>query len=863
VTGPGEGHGAGTVVVRSGVVVYASDGVAAIAGRPVSEIVGRPFAEFLVEGDRDPARERYERRMRGEAVPRRYELTLALPGGERRVEVYAERDGKDLLVHVRDAGGRQARRLRLEAVAALGAAIQGERTEARVHARVESELRTLGLYSALARAEPDGLRVVWTTPPSVSPERLAELASVPSQGHLAAWTPFTRRAWTEGWAFSDDWASERARFTPPPVRDAYREAARGAGEQRAILVRVDQREAAECVLLVVGDWLRTDDAPAVRLFGAQIAAALDAARTIADLSRRNEDLAALNRVAELASEATDLDAFFAHASDVLRSAAGCAGTAVFVLDEEGAPDLVRVYVDGAPPEAAPRQERVPLAGPWAPVVRERATLVLDVATHPDRERLSLLGFETLAWVPLVIRARTIGLLATGYHAPDHEVRRRIGLLSAVAAHLAAAIESRGLLADLRRRVEEVSLVNEVGRSLVATLDIVRVLEAGVRNIARIVDAPDAYLLLPDADGRHLEIAAVAGVHTEHLGKRIPADPPEGNLPSLVLHRREPLVIEDALGDPRVNQALRAQTDGRGYLGLPLIVRDRTIGALLIVEPRRPRLFTPAEVERAAGIANQLAVAVENARLYEDLRRSYEQLERAQQRLVRGERLAALGELSAIVAHEVRNPLGVIFNSLGSLRRLLRPSGDARVLLDIVGEEADRLNRIVGDLLDFARPSTPELRPEPLARVVEEAVGVALAQRPPSVEVVHDLDPALPPVPLDVRMVRQAVLNVAVNAVQAMPRGGRITVRTRREPDAAVVEIEDTGPGIPDEVKDRIFEPFFTTKASGTGLGLAVVKRIVEGHGGSIVAASRPGHGTRFLLRFPLAPAPVEMEPPIG
>jgi two-component system, NtrC family, sensor histidine kinase HydH len=864
VTGPGGGDGAGTVVIRSGVIVYASDGVGALAGREIAEIVGRPFAEFLAPGDRDPARERYALRLRGEPVPRRYELTLALPGGgERRVEVHAERDGKDLLVHLRDAGFRQARRLRLEAVAALGAAIQGERTEHRVHARVESELRALGLYSSFARAEPDGLRVLWTSAPPGLRERFAELAGAPYEGFLARWTPFTRSAWTEGWAFSDDWAAESAHFAPEPVRDAYRDAVRGAGEQRAIVVRVDQREAAECVLLVVGDWLRTDDAPAVRLFGAQIAAALDAARTIADLSRRNDELAALNRVAELATEATDLDAFFACASDVLRSAAGCAGMAVFVLDEEGAPDLVRAYVDGTPPAAAPLHEHIPLDGPWGPVVRERATLVVDVASHPERGRLSALGFETLAWVPLVIRARTIGLLATGYHAPSQEVRRRIGLLSAVAAHLAAAIESRGLLADLRRRVEELSLVNEVGRSLVATLDIERVLEAGVRNIARIVDTPDAYLLLPTPDGRHLEIAAVAGGHREHLGKRLPADPPEGNLPSLVLHRREPLVIEDALLDPRVNQALRAQTAGRGYLGLPLTVRDRTIGALLIVEPRRPRLFTPAEVERAAGIANQLAVAVENARLYEDVRRSYEQLERAQQRLVRGERLAALGELSAIVAHEVRNPLGVIFNSLGSLRRLLRPTGDAQVLLDIVGEEADRLNRIVGDLLDFARPATPELRPESLARVVEEAVGVALAQRPPGVEVVHDLDPALPLVRVDVRLVRQAVLNVAVNAVQAMPRGGRITVRTRREPDAAVVELEDTGTGIPDEVKDRIFEPFFTTKASGTGLGLAVVKRIVEGHGGTITAASRPGQGTRFLLRFPLAPTPVEMEPPIG
>jgi signal transduction histidine kinase len=170
---------------------------------------------------------------------------------------------------------------------------------------------------------------------------------------------------------------------------------------------------------------------------------------------------------------------------------------------------------------------------------------------------------------------------------------------------------------------------------------------------------------------------------------------------------------------------------------------------------------------------------------------------------------------------------------------------------------------VGDLLDFARPSTPELHPERLERVVEDALAAALAQRPDGVVVAREHDPLVPPVPMDARLVRQAVLNVAVNAVQAMPRGGRLTVRTRRDGAAAILEVEDSGPGIPDEVRDRIFEPFFTTKASGTGLGLAVVKRIVEGHGGGVVVASRPGAGTVFALRFPLAAGEVEKEPAIG
>jgi signal transduction histidine kinase len=303
----------------------------------------------------------------------------------------------------------------------------------------------------------------------------------------------------------------------------------------------------------------------------------------------------------------------------------------------------------------------------------------------------------------------------------------------------------------------------------------------------------------------------------------------------------------------VNPGFRAIVGGQAHLALPLQVRDRRIGAAVLVDTQGPRHFAPAEVDRATAIANQLAVVVEHARLYEDLRRSYADLRRAQDQLVHRERLAALGELASVVAHEVRNPLGVIFNSLGSLRRILRPEGDAKMLLDIVGEEADRLNRIIGDLLDFARPTLPTLRPEALDRVLEEALSAALAQARGPVDVRREVAPDLPLVPVDARLLRQALVNVILNAVQAMPEGGPLSVRARARDGFAVLEVEDAGPGIPDEVRHRIFEPFFTTKATGTGLGLAVVKRILDGHRGRIEVSAAPGGGTTFALHLPLAP----------
>jgi len=175
----------------------------------------------------------------------------------------------------------------------------------------------------------------------------------------------------------------------------------------------------------------------------------------------------------------------------------------------------------------------------------------------------------------------------------------------------------------------------------------------------------------------------------------------------------------------------------------------------------------------------------------------------------------------------------------------------------VGEEADRLNRMVADLLDYSRPVQPALQPVPLRPMFEEAIASARQQAGAGADGVAAYVPWFYPaatVRADARLLRQALVNLFLNAYQAMPKSGRLEVRA----SVAVVDgrpfaeiaVQDTGPGIPQDVADKIFQPFFTTKATGTGLGLAVVRRIVEGHGGSIVL-SRLGPGAEFKLRLPL------------
>lgn len=296
--------------------------------------------------------------------------------------------------------------------------------------------------------------------------------------------------------------------------------------------------------------------------------------------------------------------------------------------------------------------------------------------------------------------------------------------------------------------------------------------------------------------------------------------------------------------------------------VPLWQRPNVLAGVLAL--RRLGRLTPAERPLPTDqdrdflevLGKQVAVAVANAMLVEHLRQNYAQLFAAQEDLVRKERLAAVGELSAQIAHEVRNPLGAILNSVSALRRMVGPDHGTAQLVGVVAEESQRLERMVEDLLDFARPSPPRCHPEDLELIVRSALeGAAHAVPLGALEVEVTTEGELPFVPVDARMIRQAVLNLVINAAQAMSGPGRLSVRLGVESEGgqrlARVDVSDTGPGVPPEVAPRLFDPFVTTKASGTGLGLAVVRRLVEAHAGRASFHSRPGQGSTFTLHLPL------------
>ncbi len=229
--------------------------------------------------------------------------------------------------------------------------------------------------------------------------------------------------------------------------------------------------------------------------------------------------------------------------------------------------------------------------------------------------------------------------------------------------------------------------------------------------------------------------------------------------------------------------------------------------------------------------------------------------RAQREMAQRERLSSLGRLSTVIAHEVRNPLMIIKAALHTLRKPAVTPDDVREVASDIDGEVIRLNRLVNDVLDFARPIAFELADTDITALCRESA--TAAQATPGVEVTVELDPAVGSIVTDAERLRAALVNVIVNARHAVEGQDtpRVTLTTRRENDAVMITIADTGVGIERANLPRVFDPYFTTKRGGTGLGLPLTKTIVDGLGGTIAAASEPGRGTEIRISLPLRSAP--------
>jgi signal transduction histidine kinase len=262
-------------------------------------------------------------------------------------------------------------------------------------------------------------------------------------------------------------------------------------------------------------------------------------------------------------------------------------------------------------------------------------------------------------------------------------------------------------------------------------------------------------------------------------------------------------------------------------------------------------FRGADLELFHILANQSLVALENARLYADLRAYVRKVEESQQALLRSEKMAAAGRLTASIAHEVNNPLQSVQNCLHLAGREDMAEAKRKEYFELARTELERLMKTMHRMLDFYRPGSTKMEQVDLLELLRHVLGLTSQQMGlRHIEVFTDLPASLPTVEAVNSQIQQIFINLILNAFDVMPGGGSLFIRAREVESGVELQFEDTGPGIPEELRNNIFEPFFSTKDSGTGLGLTVSYNIVTAHGGTLDIVKGNGDGACFRLFLP-------------
>jgi signal transduction histidine kinase len=544
-------------------------------------------------------------------------------------------------------------------------------------------------------------------------------------------------------------------------------------------------------------------------------------------------------------------------ADVARDVLGARYAALGVINEAGT-GLSQFLTAGV--DEATKRAIGPLPtgkGMLGLLITERRPLrIRTLASHPQST-----GFPanhppmgSFLGVPIRVRDKAYGnLYVTEKQGADEFSEADEGVALMLASQAAIAIENAVAFQALRetqreleqkerqasRAVAQLQALVRASLALTTELSLERVLQT-IADVARdVLGARYAALGVINEAGTGLSQFLTAGV--DEATKRAIGPLPTGKgVLGLLITERRPIRIR-TLASHAHSTGFPANHPPMGsFLGVPIMVRDKAYGNLYVTEKQGADEFSEADEGVALMLASQAAIAIENAY-------TFRVLHEAQEELVRKEKLATLGQLAGGVGHELRNPLGVIKNSVYYLNMVLPDDEKVRKHLGILDREVANSNRIVTELLDFARVKAPVREASDLVAIVQMAL--ERLPLPDAVTVRRELDESGPPALVDAQQVGQILLNFLLNAVQAMPDGGSVTVSVGQDEGTVFAAVEDTGVGIPPENLPKIFQPLFTTKAKGIGLGLALARDLAEANNGQITVKSTVAQGSRFAVHF--------------
>ncbi|MDA8100663.1 MAG: GAF domain-containing protein [Nitrospiraceae bacterium] len=537
----------------------------------------------------------------------------------------------------------------------------------------------------------------------------------------------------------------------------------------------------------------------------------------------------------------------------------------------------------------------------ARTVQERRPLLIEdirndasLAFIPDRPAGSLLS------VPLIFHERVIGVITlynpedgSPFSEDDLQFLATIASGAAVAVENAAMYERMEYLAnEAKARAQELSILYDVGTAMSATLNLDRLLRI-ILTAATMggtgLGFNRAILLLTnertnvlqgmmgvgpssweDASRAWTEVARkhkslLEWIQTGELFEprdteinaiartiRIPLEPASGVLAMTALEKR-PFNIVDAASDPLVRPGLRDILKVDSFATVPLMAKSRAIGVILVDNMFTKRPITEHDIRFLTMFAQQAALAIDNAINHSNAETMNRDIRVMHEQLAQSEKMAALGVMMAEITHEIRNPLVSIG---GFTRRLARKLTDPEAIryIDIILGEVARLEGIIHDNLAYVKNVSPLFTRQRLNPLLDEMLAVFEEEmRQRGIRLEKSLADNLPDVEMDAQQMKQAAVNLVTNAMEAMERGGLLTVRTSlsAEKNEVVLEIGDTGPGVSSEAMHNLFNPYYTTKVKGTGLGLPITHRVIKSHKGTIVFRNKETGGALFIVRLPL------------
>ena len=402
----------------------------------------------------------------------------------------------------------------------------------------------------------------------------------------------------------------------------------------------------------------------------------------------------------------------------------------------------------------------------------------------------------------------------------------------------------------KNRYDYRDTLGKFSKVLVSILDLQSLSKRIVDTITQTMGVEKASLFLLSEEKGGYNLYESRNVSTTASTQHLPNDDP---LP-LYLHKVGEIIIREELAKrvhiPAISNVVHKMSLLEAEVSIPLLWKEQLIGMINLSHKFTKDIYSREDIELLSTLANQTAIAIENARLYEDLKRSKSYIRRA-------DRLASLGTLTAGLAHEIRNPLVAIKTFTHLLPERIDDQEFRDKFLQIASGEVDRISSLVTELLDFARTSDPKLEMENINIILDGMILlVSTEANKKQINVNKTYDSNLPSVQIDREQMKQVFLNILLNAIEATPEKGKITVGTRAflkpsgEPYVQI-EFTDTGSGIPQDQLEEIFNPFFTTKTTGSGLGLSISNQIVQDHKGYIDVESQMGKGSSFFVNLPV------------